>query len=207
MERFKVKRFSRRGRYDRRTIDAILDCGLVCHVGFVCDGSPVIIPTLYWREGDRLYWHASVRGRMARAIANAPVCVAVTHLDGLVCARSAFNHSANYRSVVLFGTAIAVTDAAEKRSRMKAMMESIFPDRWELLRPVTDKEVNATAILSLEIDEASAKFRDGPPGDAEDSHWPVWAGVIPTSTVVGKPEREGDGLVSLDAAPRILRPS
>jgi nitroimidazol reductase NimA-like FMN-containing flavoprotein (pyridoxamine 5'-phosphate oxidase superfamily) len=206
LERFTVRRFPRRGRYDRRTIDAILDCGIVCHVGFVRDGHPVVIPTLYWREGDRLYWHASIRGRMVRAIAGAPVCVAVTHLDGLVCARSAFNHSANYRSVVLFGTAVAVTDPAQKKLRMKAMMESICPDRWELLRPVTDKEVNATAILSLAIDQASAKFRDGPPGDAEDSGWPVWAGVIPTSTVVGEPEREGEGGGSLEA-PRTLRPS
>jgi nitroimidazol reductase NimA-like FMN-containing flavoprotein (pyridoxamine 5'-phosphate oxidase superfamily) len=144
---------------------------------------------------------------MLRAVEGAAVCVTVTHLDGLVCARSAFNHSANYRSVVLFGTAVAITDPAEKTSRMKAMLESIVPGRWELLRPVTDKELAATAIMSIDIDEASAKLRDGPPADYEDADWPVWAGVIPLTTVVGAPERETQGGGGLEPAPRILRPS
>src|SRR5436305_10918301 len=140
--RARVRRLSKRGHYGAQTIHDILDCGLLCHVGFVFGGHPVVIPTLYWREGDRLYWHGSAQSRMLLAVENAPVCVTVTQFDGLVLARSAFHHSANYRSVTLFGIATLVTDPAEKLTRLEAMMESILPERWDRLRPVTKKELN-----------------------------------------------------------------
>ena len=202
----KLTRYANRGHYDRATIDAVLDSGVVCHVGFMVDQRPIVIPTLYWREGNVLYWHGSMRSRMLRAAEGAPVCITVTHLDGLICARSAFNHSANYRSVVLFGTAVAVTDPEQKRLRLKGMMESVLPDRWDLLRPITAKEVAATRILSIPISEASAKVRAGPPAERQDLDWPVWAGVIPVATVIGEPERDSDGVKSSERPPRLLRP-
>ena len=143
---------------------------------------------------------------MLRAAEDAPVCITVTHLDGLICARSAFNHSANYRSVVLFGTPVAVTDPEEKRARLKTMMESIFPGRWDLLRPVTAKELAATRILSIPINEASAKLRSGPPAERQDLDWPVWAGVVPISTVIGEAQSDGEGVGTSDGPPGLVRP-
>lgn len=204
--RTRIRRLNKRARYDRDTICRILDSGLLCHVGFVVDGHPVVLPTLYWRDGGRLYWHGSARGRMLRAVEGAPVCVSVTQFDGLVLARSAFNHSANYRSVTLFGTATSVTDPAEKRRALEAMMDSIAPGRWAALRPLDDHELSVTRLMWIAIDEASAKVREGPPNDRADFDWPVWAGVIPLSTSLGVPECDGEGAAGLQPAPQVIRP-
>ncbi len=176
----------KRGHYDRATIDAILDGGILCHVGFVHERAPVVIPTLYWREDDHVYLHGSAVSRMLDTARRAPVCVTVTHLDGLVLTRSAFHHSVNYRSVVVFGTPVEVTDPAEKATRLRTFMEGLMPGRWDRLRPVKPKELKATRLLRLRIDEASAKIRSGPPADDKaDLGWPAWGGIIPVETRAG----------------------
>jgi len=179
-ERIRVKREPHRGRYDRETIDAILDEALICHLGFEVEGQPYVIPTLHARVGDRLYVHGSSASRMLRhAASGARMCATVTIFDGLVVARSVFNHSVNYRSVVVFGTAAAV-EGDEKRTALRALTEQLAPGRWEEAREPTDIELKATAILSLPLDEASAKVRSGPEEDEpEDRDLPVWAGVVP----------------------------
>jgi len=179
-DRIRVKRIPKRGRYDRETIDAILDEALFCHVGFVVDGQPYVIPTLHARVGDVLYLHGSAASRMQRhAASGAPICVTVTLFDGLVLAKSVFNHSVNYRSVVVFGTATLV-DGDEKRNALHALAEQLAPGRWDEARQPTQKELKATSILSLRLDEASAKMRSGgPEDDPEDEELPVWAGVVP----------------------------
>lgn len=175
-----MKREPQRARYDRETIEAILDEALICHLGFEVDGQPYVIPTLHARVGDRLYVHGSAASRLLRHLAGgAPVCVTVTLVDGLVLARSVFNHSVNYRSVVVFGTATVVEDD-EKREALRALTEQLAPGRWDEARPPTEKELKATWILSLPLDEASAKVRTGPEEDEpEDLDLPVWAGVVP----------------------------
>jgi uncharacterized protein len=180
-EHLRVKREPQRGVYERETIDAILDEALVCHLGFAIDGQPYVIPTLHARVGDRLYVHGSAASRMLRhAAADARICVTVTLLDGLVLARSVFNHSIDYRSVVVLGTPTLVEDVAEKREALHAFTEHIAPGRWDEARQPTDKELKATWILSIPLDEASAKVRTGPPEDEpEDRDLPVWAGVVP----------------------------
>jgi uncharacterized protein len=180
-EHLRVKREPQRGVYDRERIDAILDEALVCHLGFAVDGQPYVIPTLHARVGDRLYVHGSAASRMLRhAAADARICVTVTLLDGLVLARSVFNHSIDYRSVVVLGTPTLVEDVAEKREALHAFTEHIAPGRWDEARQPTDKELKATWILSIPLDEASAKIRTGPPEDEpEDRDLPVWAGVVP----------------------------
>jgi hypothetical protein len=179
-ERTRVKRLPERGHYDRETIDAILDEGLVCHVGFAVDGEPYVIPMLYARAGDVVYLHGSSASRTLRGLsAGVPVCVTVTLLDGLVLAKSVFHHSMNYRSVVLFGTARPL-DGDEKRQALHALVEQLAPGRWDEAREPTATELKATSILALPIDEASAKIRSGPPKDEpEDEDLPVWAGVVP----------------------------
>ena len=187
-DRTRARRAHERARYDRPSLDAILDAGLLCHVGYVIDGTPYVTPTLYWRDGDRVYWHGSSASRMLRAADGAEVCVTVSHLDGLVLARSGFHHSVNYRSVMLFGRAHKVDDTDELEAQLELFMEQILPGRWADLRPPTVQEIKATTLLSLAIDEASAKVRDGPPvDDEEDYGWPVWAGVLPFRTVVDTP--------------------
>jgi nitroimidazol reductase NimA-like FMN-containing flavoprotein (pyridoxamine 5'-phosphate oxidase superfamily) len=175
-----VKRLPERGHYDRATIDAILDEALVCHLGFVVDDQPYVIPTLHARVGDTLYLHGSAASRTLRHLAGGPrVCVTVTLLDGLVLARSVFHHSMNYRSVVLLGTATLVPDD-EKRDALHAITEQLAPGRWDEARQPTAKELKGTSILRLQIEEASAKIRSGPPSDdPEDEELPVWAGVVP----------------------------
>lgn len=175
-----MKREPQRARYDRETIEAILDEALICHLGFEVDGQPYVIPTLHARVGDRLYVHGSAASRLLRHLAGgAPVCVTVTLVDGLVLARSVFNHSVNYRSVVVFGTATVVEDD-EKREALRALTEQLAPGRWDEARQPTEKELKATWILSLPLDEASAKVRTGPEEDEpEDLDLPVWAGVVP----------------------------
>jgi nitroimidazol reductase NimA-like FMN-containing flavoprotein (pyridoxamine 5'-phosphate oxidase superfamily) len=180
-ENLRVKREPQRGVYDRETIDAILDEALVCHLGFAVDGQPYVIPTLHARVGDRLYVHGSAASRMLRhAASDVRICVTVTLLDGLVLARSVFNHSIDYRSVVVLGTPTLVEDVGEKREALRAFTEHVAPGRWDEARQPTEQELKATWILSVPLDEASAKIRTGPPQDEpEDMDLPVWAGVVP----------------------------
>jgi uncharacterized protein len=179
-EHLRVKREPQRGVYDRVTIDSILDEALVCHLGFEVDGQPYVIPTLHARVGDRLYVHGSAASRMLRHTGSkARVCVTVTLLDGLVLARSVFNHSINYRSVVVLGVAKNV-EGDEKVEALRAFTEQVAPGRWDEARQPTAQELKATWILSVPLSEASAKVRSGPPeDDPEDLHFPVWSGVVP----------------------------
>jgi len=186
--RTRARRLHHKAAYDRATIDAILDAMPVAHIGHLIDGFPVVTPTLQWREGDRLYWHGSSASRMIRAATGAPVCVTVTLTDGMVLARSALEHSVNYRCVMAFGTAEAVTDPDLKARHLETMVEQLFPGRWPQLRPMTAQEVKATAVLSLPLTEASAKLSQGNVEDPEeDLGWPVWAGVLPISLTMGAP--------------------
>lgn len=182
-----VKRSPQRGQYDRATIHSILDEGLVCQVAFVIDGKPVVIPTAYGRVEDRLYIHGSPASRMLKSLQQQiDVCVTVTLLDGLVLARSAFHHSMNYRSVVIFAQAEWVSDPVEKAAALKAFTEHVVPERWDDLRPMTEKEVRGTTVLALPLNEASAKVRTGPPVDDEaDYDLPIWAGVLPLTLAPG----------------------
>jgi nitroimidazol reductase NimA-like FMN-containing flavoprotein (pyridoxamine 5'-phosphate oxidase superfamily) len=187
-ERTRVKRLGDRGAYDAETINAILDAGLLAHVGYVIDGAPYVTPTAHWREGDYVYWHGSSASRMLRSLeGGVAACIAVSHLDGLVLARSAFHHSVNYRSVMAFGLAEKVEDPAHKEAALRAFTDRIAPGRWDELRPVTAQELKATSVLRLKLDEASAKVRTGMPSDDEDDvGWPVWAGVLPLHCASGQ---------------------
>lgn len=184
-----VKRLPKRGYYDRATVYAILDAGFICHVGYAIDGQPYVTPTTYWREGDVVYWHGSSASRMLRTLwTGVDCCLTVTHLDGLVLARSAFHHSLNYRSVMLFGKAHKIKDAAEKLAKLEAFVERFYPGRWQELRPVNAEELKVTTVLGMHVDEASAKVRNGGPMDDEaDYAQPTWAGVIPVHSVTGVP--------------------
>ncbi len=180
--RTRVKRVHENAAYDRATIDAILDAALVCHLGFEREGQPYVIPTLHARIGDLLYVHGSAASRTVRALGEGiPACATVTLLDGIVLARSIFEHSINYRSVVVLGIATPVTDPDEKLAVLKAFTEKLLPGRWEDARPPTRKELKATGVLALPLNEASAKVRTGPPDDGEspDAALDVWAGHIP----------------------------
>ena len=180
-ERTQVKRLPKRGVYDRAAIHKILDEGFLCHVGFVVDGQPYVIPTGYARAGDTLYIHGSAASRMLRTLSQGvAVAVTVTLVDGLVLARSAFHHSMNYRSVVVLGTATAVEDSAAKTEALRAFTEQVAPGRWAEIRWPTEQALKATTVLALALTEASAKVRTGPPiDDEEDYALPVWAGVLP----------------------------
>jgi hypothetical protein len=178
--------------YDREAVNQILDEAFLCHVGFTVDGQPFVIPTSYGREGDVLYIHGSAASRMLRNLDKGiSVCVTVTLLDGLVLARSVFNHSMNYRSVVILGTATLVDDAAEKLAALRALSEHIIPERWDDSRQPNEKELKATSVLRLPITEFSAKVRVGPAvDDEEDYSFPTWAGVIPLDVAVGSAIRD-----------------
>lgn len=188
-ERTRVRRLPARACYEQATIDAILDEGLVCHVGFTVDGQPYVVPTTYARVGRRLYVHGSAASRMMRTLATGvPVCITVTLLDGLVLARSAFHHSMNYRSVVILGTAVEVSDPDERIAALEAVVEHIHTGRWREVRPPSERELRATSVLRVSIDEVSAKMRSGPPiDDAADMEQPCWAGVIPLRLTAGTP--------------------
>jgi nitroimidazol reductase NimA-like FMN-containing flavoprotein (pyridoxamine 5'-phosphate oxidase superfamily) len=204
-DRTRVRRLADRGRYDRTTVEAILDEGYVAHVGFVVDGEPRVLPMTYGRDGDVLYLHGAVGNAMLRASSGAEVCVTVTHLDGLVLARSAFHHSMNYRSVVVLGRAEKVTDPDEKRRAFDAIVDHVLPGRSETSRPTDDAELRATLVLRIPLAEASAKVRTGGAIDEpEDHHLPVWAGVVPLSLVAG--ELEQDALQLADPALASLAP-
>jgi hypothetical protein len=193
-ERTRLRRLPARGAYDRATIDPILDEALVCHVGFVHQGQPFVLPTTYARVGDVLYLHGSAASRMLRGLRDGvPVCVTVTLLDGLVYARSAFHHSMNYRSVVILGTATEVTDDGERLVALQAIVEHMAPGRWARLRASTTQELRATMVLRLPIVEASAKVRTGGPLDDEgDLTAAVWAGHVPLRLVPQTPVPDGE---------------
>lgn len=187
-DRTRVKRLNKRAKYDAETVHAILDAYPICNVGYVFDGAPFVTTTLQWREGDHVYWHGSSASRMLESCEDAEVCVNVSIIDGFVMARSAFNHSCNYRSVMAFGTARKVTDKAAKEAHLRFFTERMWPGRWDILRKVTAKEIKATTVLSLKLDECSAKVRAGPPGDDEEDYaLPLWAGVIPVRTQILPP--------------------
>ena len=180
--RTRVRRLPERGRYDRAAIDAVLDAGLVAHLAFVSDGQPFVVPTLHARVGDEVLVHGSAASRTLRELgAGIAACLTVTLLDGIVFARSVFEHSMNYRSVVVLGTATPVRDPDEKLVALEALTEKLLPGRWAEARPPTTKELKATSVLRLPLDEASAKIRDGGPedGDTPDADLDVWAGHLP----------------------------
>ena len=190
-KRTTVKRMPKRGHYDRETIDAILDEAIVCHIGFEAEGQPYVIPSLHARVGDVLYLHGSSASRMLRWLGEGvPCCVTVTLIDGVVLARAVFDQSVNYRSVVVLGTARPVEDPDEKLAALEALTEQLVPGRWADTRPPTRQEMKATAILALPLDEASAKVRSGPPGNAPEdaeAYAGTWTGVLPITQVVGEP--------------------
>jgi hypothetical protein len=191
-ERTRVVREPQRGVYNRDSIYKILDEGMVCHVGFSADGQPFVIPTLYARAGDAVYFHGSAASRMLRGVSEGVnICLTVTLTDGIVLARSVFNHSMNYRSVVALGKAMIVDTPQEKLEALRAFTEKILPRRWDDARQPNEKELKATSILRLPLTEASAKVRVGPPeDDAPDYALRVWAGVIPLQTIAGAPIRD-----------------
>jgi nitroimidazol reductase NimA-like FMN-containing flavoprotein (pyridoxamine 5'-phosphate oxidase superfamily) len=187
--RTNLKRLPKRGHFDRDTVYAILDEGFICHIGFVVDGQPFVIPTGYARVDDNLFVHGSQASRMLRTLANGvDACVTVTLVDGLVLARSAFHHSINYRSVVVFGRATLVEDRKEKDAALFAFSEQVIRGRWNDVREPTESELKQTTVLRMELTEASAKVRTGPPiDDEEDYSMSTWAGVIPLRLVAGEP--------------------
>jgi nitroimidazol reductase NimA-like FMN-containing flavoprotein (pyridoxamine 5'-phosphate oxidase superfamily) len=186
------KRLPKRGHYEHDTVYGILDEGFICHVGFVVEGQPVVIPTGYARVDEKLYLHGSQASRMLRTLAQGvDACVTVTIVDGLVLARSAFHHSINYRSVVVFGRATVVEDREEKLAALFAFSEHVIQGRWNDVREPTEQELKATTVLCLPLVEASAKVRSGPPiDDEEDYDLPVWAGVLPLGLVAGAPIKD-----------------
>ncbi|HEY1384324.1 MAG TPA: pyridoxamine 5'-phosphate oxidase family protein [Dongiaceae bacterium] len=190
--RSKVKRLHERGRYDEESVFAILDAGMIAHIGYVIDGQPYVTPTAYWRRGRMLYWHGSSASRMLRTQTQGiPVCVTVTLLDGLVVARSGFHHSINYRAVMAFGRAHKIEDAKEKEAELDYFIERIYPGRVSTLRPVNQQELKGTTLLAMEIEEASAKVRTGEPKDDEEDYaLDIWAGVIPIRQVLGVAEND-----------------
>ena len=186
----RVKRLNERGFYDHATVHAVLDAAAMCHVSYIVDGYPYCTPTLFWREGNRLYWHGSNSSRMLRNLSQGePTCLTVTHLDSLVLARCGFNHSADYRSVMAFGRARIVVDPQEKRRALVMMVDRFFPGRTAQLRATTQQEINATTVVMMEIERASAKIRaKGVADDDEDYALPIYAERLPVRTVIGQPD-------------------
>lgn len=189
-KRTTLKRAHERGSYDRDMVHAILDEALICHVGFIHDGGPAVIPTAHWRDGETLYIHGSSASRMIRALeGGAPACIEVTMTDGLVLARSGYHSSVNYRTVVIYGSGRKIDDEAEKLATLKTFMEKIAPGRWDELRAPNEQEMKATTVLAFDLVELSAKIRDGGVEDEpEDMNDPVWAGVVPVRRTFGVPE-------------------
>jgi uncharacterized protein len=192
-ERTTLHRLSERGKTERADLYTVLDAGLICHLGVVIDGYPVVLPTGYGREDDTLYLHGSSANQAMRAADGHEICVTVTHVDGLVCARSLFNHSINYRSAAIFGTARLIRDDARKLAALHVVTEQLVPGRWDYARQPTRKELAATAVLELPLAEASVKVRaGGPHDDAEDYDLDVWAGVLPAQLMFGAAEPDPD---------------
>ena len=200
--RTRVRRHPERAHYDSETVFAILDAALMCHIGYVIDGKPYVTPTLFWREGERLYWHGSSASRMLRSKATGiAVCLTVSHVDGLILARCAFRHSLNYRAVMAFGTARIVGDPAEREAGLNAFIERIYPGRTGIMRPIAAQELKATILMGMTVESASAKIRSGGPLDLEQDHSAdCWAGTVPIAQVMGAPIP--DPLVAPRALPR-----
>lgn len=197
-DRTTLKRVPERGAHDPETIHSILDAGFVCHVGIVDDAGPVVVPTLYARDGEAIILHGSPASRLLRTARTQDVCVTVTLADGLVLARSAFHHSMNYRSVMIFGTPEEITDDEEKTRLLDLLVEHLVPGRNPTLRPMTRNERNGTTVLRLGLETASAKVRTGGPvDDDEDYSLPIWAGVVPMSTTYGAPEADPNSQVDV----------
>jgi nitroimidazol reductase NimA-like FMN-containing flavoprotein (pyridoxamine 5'-phosphate oxidase superfamily) len=188
-ERTRVRRHPERAGYDRAMVYAILDAALLCHIGYVIDGLPYVTPTLFWRDGDRLYWHGSSASRMLQTQREGiPVCLTVSHVDGLVLGRCAFRHSLNYRAVMVFGTAGAVEDEKAKEAGLNGFIERLYPGRTRLMRPIAPQELKATMLMGMAIEEVSAKIRDDGPLDLEADHRAeCWAGVIPIAQRLDAP--------------------
>lgn len=191
--RTRVRRLPKRGHYDKLAVHAILDEGFICHVGFVVDAQPYVIPTIYARSDDTIYVHGSAVSRMLRTLTQAvPVCITVTLLDALVLARSAFHHSLNYRSVVMIGSARLVDDPDEKMRALQLVTDHAVPGRWDEVRWPNALELKQTSVLALPLAEVSAKIRSGPPlDDDEDYSLPIWAGLVPVCTRLGTPTDDG----------------
>lgn len=204
--RTQVNRLPKRGDYSKETIHGILDAAFLCHVGFVMDGQPFVIPTGYGRDGDTLYIHGSAASRMLRSLEKGiEACVTVTLLDGIVLARAAFHHSMNYRSVVILGTAVLVEEPEAKRNALRIISEQIVPGRWDDARLPTAQELKATTVLALPIDEASAKIRTGPPiDDEEDYGLDIWAGVLPLGIHAGAPIRDPRLMSQIEDVPEYI---
>ena len=204
--RTELRRLPKRGSREWQTIRQILDAGFLAHVGFCADGQPFVIPTLYGRKEEKLYLHGSSASRMLRELEHgAPACVTVTLVDGLVLARSAFHHSMNYRSVVVFGTARKIVDAGEKIECLRVISEHLIAGRWKDVREPSPQELEATTVLEFSIHEASAKVRTGPPVDREDDYGlPVWAGVIPLE-MNARPPVPDEKLMEGVALPEYIR--
>ena len=189
----RARRLHHKATRDRHVIDAILDACPVAHVGHLVDGQPVVTPTLQWRVGDRVFWHGSSASRMIRRAGGARVCLTVTLTDGMVLARSGLEHSVNYRAVMVFGQAEPVKGPEAKARALQAMMDHLFPGRWDALRPMKTQELKATAILSLPLTQATAKIGHGFATDLpQDASWPVWAGILPIRLMMGTPEPAPD---------------
>jgi nitroimidazol reductase NimA-like FMN-containing flavoprotein (pyridoxamine 5'-phosphate oxidase superfamily) len=186
--RTRIRRQAQRGSYSRADVYRVLDASPLCHVGYLLDGAPWVTPTLQWRRDHTLYWHGSIASRFLQHAAGSPVCLTCTLLDGYVLARSAFNHTVNYRSVMVFGTAHILTRPEEKERALHALTDGLFPGRWQTLRPMDATELNATSVLHMDIEEATVKCRAGPPEDTDEADFPVWSGVIPVVTQLGTPQ-------------------
>ncbi|MDD2743204.1 MAG: pyridoxamine 5'-phosphate oxidase family protein [Rhodocyclaceae bacterium] len=206
--RTRARRKPERADYNADAINAIVDAAVICSVAFQLDGGVHAIPTIYWRDGAYLYIHGAKASRLLKALTEGESCLTIALADGLVLARSAMHHSMNYRSVVIYGQFELVTDPVEKERSLQALIDGLYPGRWDTLRPINDKELNATSVLRIPLTEASAKVRDaGVKDDDKDLDWPVWAGVIPLDTVVGAPQREDDSVGQTVPATRYSLPS
>ena len=202
-KRTNLVRNPKRADYDRDAVNQIIDATSLCHVSYIIDGRPYVTPTLQWREGDTIYWHGSSASRFLRQIVGKDVCIAITHFDGFVLARSAFHHSINYRSVMLFGEATKIEDG-QKNELLHSFVDQLIPGRWENLRPMTDQEAKATTVFSMPIDEGSAKIRSGPPvDDDEDYSLPIWAGILPVSQILHDPVSDPKNLDGLEVPAHI----
>lgn len=206
-QRSKVKRLHERGHYDEATVFSILDAGMLAHIGYIIDGQPYVTPTAYWRRGRHLYWHGSAASRMLREqVKEIPVCVTVSLLDGLVMARSGFHHSINYRAVMAFGKAHIIDDPKAKEAELDFFIERMFPGRNATLRAIDKQELKGTTVIGMEIEEASAKIRVGPPKDDEpDYDLDIWAGVVPIRQVVGALEADPKLKAGVGVPPHMQR--
>jgi hypothetical protein len=205
--RSRGRRAPKRLHYDRETIYGVLDSSFMCHVGYVIDDQPYVTPTSYWRDGDTLFWHGSAASRMIKRLAEGvAACLTVSHFDGLVLARSGFHHSFNYRSVMAFGRAKPITDVAAKEAALEAFVERVMPGRTAEIRPASKKELKATTVVAMEIEEAAAKIRSGPPIDDEpDYDLEVWAGTVPLKLVAGTPLPDPDLKVGIELPDYIVQ--